>query len=73
MALTPEEEQRKASYDHISQMIVAATAKVFDGGDEDAAWRAVFAIADEEANDPRFQRTQPTPENARIHLKAKHQ
>lgn len=72
MALTPEEEERKATYDRRDQAMAKAMAVVFFDGDEDATWRAVFARADKEAQSPEFNNPIRTPSSVRIHLKAKH-
>lgn len=69
MALTPEEEARKATYDRRSQAIVKATAAALYDGDEDTAWRDVFRIADEYLVKDKESKQ---PGTARIHIKAKH-
>lgn len=66
--MTDEEERRKQTYDERSQAIAKAMAVVFFDGDEDAAWRAVFEIADR----PPLT-SKPKPTATRLHLKAAHQ
>lgn len=67
-AMTPEEEKRKQIYDRRDQAILRAMAVVFFNGDEDAAWRSVFEVADR----PVPPSPQKAPSAARMHLKATH-